>query len=180
MKNTLVVAALTFLLLGTAAAQTYDVLRVGDAAPDFSLPYATKDSIGASDLQLSKLIGRSPIVLAFYPADWSGGCTKEVCTFRDNFSSLADLHAQVIGISGDYEYAHHQWAKEQNLPFILASDHKHDVAKTYNSYNEPAGYNKRTVYVIDKAGKIAYIDQSYSVKDMTSFDHLREAIAKLK
>jgi hypothetical protein len=74
--------------------------KVGDAAPDFSLPYATRDSIASDDLKLSSLVGKRNIVLAFYPADWSGGCTKEVCTLRDNFTALSALNAEIIGLSG--------------------------------------------------------------------------------
>ena len=82
-------------------------LKVGDTAPDFALPYATKDSVAEDSLKLSSLIGKKNIVLAFYPADWSGGCTKEMCTMRDNFSDLEKLNAEILPISGDYEYAHY-------------------------------------------------------------------------
>jgi peroxiredoxin Q/BCP len=176
----------TFLLLLSAvtvfplSAQNKEVRSLGEIAPDFALPYATKDSLGGADLRLSSLLGSKAIVLAFYPADWSGGCTKEVCTLRDNFASLADLNAEVLGISGDYEYSHHEWAKHNNLPFRLISDHRHEAAKAYNSYNETAGYNRRTVYVIDKNGKIAYIDLTYSVRDMESFEKLKKALKDIQ
>jgi peroxiredoxin len=153
---------------------------VGAKAPDFSLPYATRDSVSGSDLALSALVGKRTIVLAFYPADWSGGCTKEVCTLRDNFSALADLNAEVIGVSGDYIFSHHEWAQHHNLPFILASDHRHETAKKYGSYNDAYGYNNRTVFVIDKRGLIAYADLHYSVKDMASFEKLKDALKKLQ
>jgi peroxiredoxin Q/BCP len=161
----------------TAAAHQ---LAIGDAAPDFTLPYATKDSVAGDDLALSSLIGRNTIVLAFYPADWSGGCTKEMCTMRDNFSELAQMNAEVLGISGDYAYSHHEWAKHLNLPVKLVSDHSHAIAKLYDSYNAATGYNKRTVYVIDKKGKIAYIDVKYSARDMESFNNLKSALSTLK
>ncbi len=155
-------------------------LKIGDNAPDFSLPYATKDSVAQDSLKLSGLIGTKNIVLAFYPADWSGGCTKEMCTMRDNFSELTSLNAEILPISGDYEFAHHEWAKSQNFPFKLVSDHLHTVARVYNSYTEGYGWNKRTVYVIDKKGKIAYIDLAYKARDLNSFDKLKDALAKLK
>lgn len=160
--------------------KTTKSLNIGDTPPDFSLPYATRDSIWSKELVLSAFVGKRNIVLAFYPADWSSGCTKEVCTMRDNWSALAELNAEVLGISGDYVYSHYQWAKHHNLPFKLLSDHSHEVANAYNSYNEISGYNKRTVYVIDKNGKIAYVDLKYSVRDMESFDSLREALTKLR
>jgi glutaredoxin-dependent peroxiredoxin len=154
--------------------------NVGDAAPDFTLPYATKEKVSQTDLRLSSLFGSKNIVLAFYPADWSGGCTKEVCSIRDDFESLSKLNAEILAISGDYEYSHHEWAKFHNLPFKLVSDHDHAVAKEYVSYNPDNGFNKRTVYVIDKHGNISYIDLQYSVKDSTSFDKLKNALKKLQ
>src|SRR5215831_1668139 len=155
-------------------------LKVGDSAPDFSLPYATRDTIATDALTLSSFAGKSNVVLAFYPADWSGGCTKEVCTLRDNFSSLGALNADVIGISGDYVFSHHEWAKYHNLPFRLAADHDHAVAKKYGSYNADYGFNRRTVFLVDKHGKLAYIDMTYSPRDSVSFDKLKAAIQTLK
>jgi len=164
----------------TLAAQDFPKeLHVSDSAPDFLLPYATKDSVASEPLSISSLGGKRNIILAFYPADWSPGCTKEVCTMRDNWSALAELNAEVLGISGDYEWSHHEWAKYHNLPFKLVSDHTHKVARMYNSYNENTASNKRTVFVIDKQGKIAYIDLKYSVRDMNSFNALQQALKKL-
>ncbi len=154
-------------------------LAVGDQAPDFKLPFATKDSVALGDISLSEFHGKRVVVLAFYPADWSGGCTKEVCTLRDNFADLASLNAEILGISGDYEYSHHEWAKYHNLPFKLVSDHSHKIAAMYGSYNDGSGFNKRTVFVVNKEGKIAYSDLHYSVKDPESFTKLRTALQSL-
>ena len=154
-------------------------LQIGDAAPDFTLPYATRDSVAKEPLTLSSLIGKGKIVLAFYPADWSGGCTREVCSFRDNFGALGALKADVIGLSGDYVYSHYEWAKFHELPFRLAADHDHAVAKRYGSYNEASGYNRRTVFVVDERGKIVYEDLAYSARDSVSFDKLRSALKTL-
>lgn len=154
-------------------------VKIGDAAPDFALPFATRDSIADDDLKLSALVGKSNIVLAFYPADWSGGCTREVCALRDNFAALGALHAEVVAISGDYVNSHYEWAKFHNLPFRLASDHNHAVAKQYGSYNEANGHDRRTVFAIDRAGKIAYMDLAYSVRDSVSFGKLQDALRLL-
>jgi peroxiredoxin len=155
-------------------------LKVGDSAPDFALPYATKDTIIFSPLKLSDEIGKRNIVLAFYPADWSGGCTKEMCTIRDDFSNLEGLNAEILPISGDYVFSHREWARHHNLPFKLLSDHNHEVAKRYNSYNEVSGLNKRTVYVIDKSGKIAYKNLQYNVGTPADFQKLKDVLASLK
>jgi len=153
---------------------------VGAPAPDFALPYATKDSVAKTPLKLGDLIGSRAIVLAFYPADWSPGCTKELCTMRDNFAALSDLDADILAISGDYVWSHHEWAKLHSFPFRLLSDHAHTVAKKYASLNEKTLTNKRTVFVIDNSGKIAYADMAYSVADLKDFEELKAALAALK
>jgi peroxiredoxin len=155
-------------------------LNVGDAAPDFTLPCATKDSVSAEPVTLSHVVGRTNIILAFYPADWSGGCTKEMCMMRDNFSELSGLGATVYGISGDYVHSHREWAKYHNLQFALLSDHNHSVARAYQSYNEKTGMDVRTVYVIDRRGKIAYIDLAYRPGTPESFEHLKTALKSIK
>jgi peroxiredoxin len=155
-------------------------LQIGDPAPDFTLPFATQDTINKSGITLSSVVGRGNIVLAFYPADWSGGCTTEMCTMRDNFSALAGLDATVFGISGDYVYSHHEWAKFHHLPFALLSDHSHIVARAYNSFNAETGYNRRTVYVIGRDGRIAYVDLAYAAGSPASFDMLKATLSRLR
>jgi peroxiredoxin len=176
----LAISMLLLVATATLAADAVGPLKVGDRAPDFRLPYATRDSVADDSLSLASLIGKRNVVLAFYPADWSGGCTKEVCTLRDNFTSLGALNADVVGISGDYVFSHHEWAKHHDLPFRLASDHSHAVAKQYGSFNDAYGFNRRTVYVIDRTGKIAYFDLAYSVRDSVSFTKLKTALAAAK
>lgn len=163
-----------------AAVQAQPAPAVGDAAPGFVLPYATRDSVARDSLSLASLVGRRNVVLAFYPADWSGGCTREVCTLRDNFAALAALDAEVVAISGDYVYSHHEWAKHHELPFRLASDHRHEVARAYGSFNEASGYNRRTVFVVGRHGRIAYADPAYSVRDSVSFGRLKAALEALR
>ena len=176
------ISAVSLLVALTAFAEPTSVAapKVGDTAPEFSLPYATRDSIAGDDLKLSAIIGKQNIVLAFYPADWSGGCTKEACSLRDNFASFGALNADVIAISGDYVNSHQAWAKANNLPFRLASDHDHAVAKLYGSYNEANGHDRRTVFVVDPKGKIAYSDMMYSPRDSVSFGKLQLALKGMK
>jgi peroxiredoxin len=182
MKSILMLFVLYATTIGFLSAQeaNKNELKVGDPAPDFSLPYATKDSVAEDSLRLLSLVGKKNIVLAFYPADWSGGCTKEMCTMRDNFTELSGLNAEILPISGDYQFAHHEWAKSQNFPFKMVSDHLHKIARVYNSYTEGYNWNKRTVYVIDKHGNIAYIDLAYKARDTNSFEKLKEALKNLQ
>lgn len=174
--STLIVQLVAVAAALVPAAMSQEQLRVGDPAPDFTLPYATRDTIVTSGLKLSEMVGTKNIVLAFYPADWSGGCTKQMCTMRDNFTALGDLHAFVYGISGDYVFSHREWARFHDLPFPLLSDHDHAVARRYASFNAKTGYNLRTVYVIDRRGTIAYMDLSYKAGSNESFERLSEAL----
>ncbi|MEW6511914.1 MAG: peroxiredoxin [Bacteroidota bacterium] len=155
-------------------------LTVGDPAPHFTLPGATKDSLLSSPVSLSDYAGKAVVILAFYPADWSGGCTKEMCTMRDNFKDLGQLGATVLGISGDYVHSHREWAKALDLPFALLSDHDHAVARRYDSYNPDRGYNLRTIYVVDETGAIAYVDLAYKPGSSESFDMLRNALKTIR
>jgi peroxiredoxin Q/BCP len=156
--------------------------KVGQAAPDFSLPYATQEKIFLKPEERLSLSGQrgKNVILAFYPADWSGGCTKEVCTLRDTFAELSKLNAMVLGISGDYVFSHHEWAKFHKLQFPLLSDHDHKVARLYGSYMEAAGYNKRTVFLIDKEGIVRYSNLDFKPGDTKDYGALRVELEKLK
>jgi peroxiredoxin len=156
--------------------------KVGEAAPDFKLPYATQEKLfmkPEEQMSLAGLRGKN-VILAFYPADWSGGCTTEVCTFRDTFMEFGKLNAEVLGISGDYVFSHQEWAKHHKLPFPLLSDHDHRVAKAYDSYMEQYGFNKRTVYLIDKDGVVRYVNLAFKAGDKKDYDALRAELEKLK
>jgi len=170
-----------FLIFGSILhAQSPTAPAVGSTAPDFTLPYATKDSIAKAFLKLSEYAGKRAVIIAFYPADWSTGCTKEVCTMRDNFAALQSLDAEILAISGDYVWSHFEWAKFHSLPFKLLSDHSHAVAKLYDSFNDKSLYNRRTVFVVDKKGNIAYANLKYSVADLQDFEKLKSALALIK
>jgi peroxiredoxin len=156
--------------------------KPGDPAPDFKLPYATQEQIflkPEEQMSLSSLKGKN-VVLAFYPADWSGGCTKEVCALRDTFAELSGLNATVLGVSGDYVYSHQEWAKHHKLQFSLLSDHDHSVAKMYASYSEGSGFNKRTVFLIDKNGVVRYVNLEFKAGEAKDYDALKDALAKLQ
>jgi peroxiredoxin len=156
--------------------------KVGEAAPDFKLPYATAEKLfmkPEEQMSLSGLRGKN-VILAFYPADWSGGCTAEVCTLRDTFAELSKLNATVLGVSGDYVFSHHEWAKFHKLQFPLLSDHDHRVAKAYDSYMEQYGFNKRTIYLIDKDGVVRYVNLAFKAGDKKDYDTLRVELEKLK
>lgn len=180
MKRVLLIILQTLLTGSPLVSQHENGIREGMHAPLFSLPYATKDSVARNPLSMSEIIGTRNIVLAFYPAAWSPGCTKEVCSFRDNFSELQSLDAEILAISGDYTWSLHSWAQHHDLPFKLLSDHDHKVARMYESYNETTMYNKRTIYLVDKNGIVRYLNLRYSVSDAKDFELLKEALRKLE
>lgn len=156
--------------------------KVGDAAPDFRLPYATQEKIylkPEEQMVLSSLRGKT-VVLAFYPADWSSGCTKEVCTLRDTFAELSKLNVTVLGISGDYVFSHYEWAKYHKLQFPLLSDHDHRVARMYGSFDDASGFNRRTIFVIDRDGVVRYTNMQFKAGDAADYNRLRAELEKLK
>lgn len=172
--------AMVLMVAAVRPTMAADSLAVGMVAPDFSLPFATKDTIDRTGLTLSAEAKKGPILLAFYPADFSGGCTKEMCSFRDGFSDFEKLGVRVWAISGDYVYSHHAWAKAENFPFELLSDHLHAVAKLYGVYNAESGMNKRSVFVVGTDGKLLYVDREYSVADDTDLNRLKSELAEIE
>lgn len=157
-------------------------LHVGNRAPEFALPWATADKIELNELwKLSEHAAKKPVVVAFYPADFSGGCTKQMCSYRDNFKEIQALGVELAPISGDYVFSHQAWCKQEKFPFALLSDHLHKVAAEYGSYNPDSGWNSRTVFVVDTKGIIRYIDWKYNpMPEARSFSNLKAAIQKLK
>ena len=90
------------------------------------------------------------------------------------------LLVAAAAVSGDYVFSHQEWAKHHNLQFPLLSDHDHAVAKTYDSFMENFGFNKRTVYLIDKEGVVRYVNLAFKAGDKKDYDALRAELEKLK
>ena len=128
------------------------VLAVGTAAPEFSL-HVTPDQT----LSLSELHGK-PVVLAFYPADWSPVCGDELSIFNEILPDLLKYEAKLIAISVDGAWCHDAFAKHKHLHFPLLSDFepKGKVARSYGAYRETDGVCERALFVIDKDGTIAW------------------------
>ena len=92
-------------------------LKVGDKAPDFTLPSQMGDNV-----TLSEFLGKKAIVLYFYPKDESPGCTREACSFRDSYDVFTELGAEVLGVSSQSVESHKSFATHHGLPFLLLSD----------------------------------------------------------
>ena len=121
-------------------------------APDFSLK-STLDQ----EISLKDFLG-NPVILAFYPADFSPVCGSELTLFNEVLPEFKKYDAQLFGISVDNIWSHLAFAKERNLHFPLLSDFnpKGEVSRMYNAYQEEDGLSKRALYVIDKNGVIAW------------------------
>ena len=130
-------------------------VKVGDKAPDFTLPSQMGDSV-----TLSEFFGKKNIVLYFYPKDESRGCTAEACTFRDSYQELTNLGAEVVGISGQSIESHKSFATHHGLPFILLSDEDNKVRKLYGVPSTMGIIPGRVTYVIDKQSIVRHIFSS--------------------
>ena len=144
-------------------------VAVGQEAPDFTL----RDE-NNQEVTLSSLRG-APVVLVFYPLDFSPLCTNELCGIRDDFSGFAEKGAKVFGISRDSAWTHKAFIEKQGLKHSLLADMKGDVARLYGCWIEAAGISDRLTAVIDKEGIIQYVVHNGPAQGR---DH-KEAIAAL-
>lgn len=150
----------------------------GESAPDFTA--TATDSTGKSiPVSLNALRGKV-VVLAFYPADRSSGCTAELTKFRDEYKSLFGDGVVVLPTSVDSLQSHASWAKDAHFPFAMIADTKSELATKYASQGGARPYFKRTVFVIGKDGKIAYEDTRFNALAQDGYDKLTAAIATAK
>jgi thioredoxin-dependent peroxiredoxin len=145
-------------------------IKVGDKAPTFTSVDDTGKTWKSSDH-----VGKKILVVYFYPADFTGGCTKQACGFRDNMGSLKSKDVEVVGVSGDAPKTHQWFKQHEKLNFTLLADEKGEVAKTFGVPVNKGGKNKgfndkdeevevaqgvrisRWTVVIDKNGSVAAI-----------------------
>jgi len=151
------------------------LLQPGTPAPDFDLP--TK--IGSS-VKLSALRGK-PVVLIFYPADWSPVCGDQLAFYNEIYPEFQKFGAQLVGISVDGIFCHQAYAKSRNLEFPLAADFepKGKVARQYGVYREGDGYTDRALFVIDAAGFIRWSYLS-PIGENPGADGILSALEQLK
>ena len=126
------------------------MLEVGVKAPEFKLQDKDGNIVSLSDFQNKK------VVLYFYPKDNTPGCTKQACSFRDNYEEFKSRDVIVIGISKDSIKSHERFAQKNELPFILLSDPELEAIKSYDVWQEKKLYGKlgfgvvRSTYIIDE------------------------------
>ncbi len=144
------------------------MISEGKKAPAFKL----KDQSGKT-VSLSDFTGQN-IVLYFYPKDDTSGCTKEACSFRDEFPAFDKLNAVILGVSPDSVASHKKFAEKYKLPFTLLADENKEVVQKYGVWKEKSMYGKkymgveRTTFVIDEEGKVKKIFPKVKVEGHTS------------
>ena len=167
-------------------------LEVGSAAPEFTV----KDDSGA-DWKSTDHFGKKIVVVYFYPADLTGGCTKQACGFRDDMAKLQGEGVEVVGISGDSVANHQIFKKDRSLNFALLADETGEVAQKFGVPVEVAvktanvktsdgkeitltrsATAKRWTFIVGKDGKIAYKNTMVAAADDSKA--IAEAVAKLK
>ena len=152
------------------------MLQPGDQAPDFNLPNHKRERVS-----LASLRGKT-VVLAFFPAAFTGVCEKEMCSFRDSLTSLNDLNATVLGVSVDAPFSNAAFAERNSLNFPLLSDYNREAVKAYDvaldDFAGMPGYTaaKRSVFVIDAEGKVQYAWVGPNPGVEPNYDEVKQAV----
>ena len=153
-------------------------VEVGAKAPDFTLPNQDREPV-----TLSEQLKNGPVVLAFFPAAFSGTCQKEMCTFRDSASSLSKVSATVLGVSVDTFFALKACGDQNHLSFPLLSDFNKDVIAKYGVVNPDMigmkNIAKRSVFVIDKGGVVRYREVLDDARNEPNYDSINKTLSSL-
>jgi thioredoxin-dependent peroxiredoxin len=148
--------------------------QVGDMAPDFEAMTDTGEKVRLSDYRGKR------VIVYFYPADDTPGCTKQSCDFRDSYPAIQEKNGIVLGISPDSAESHRKFKSKYDLPFTLLVDEDHTIAEKYGAWGEKTTFGKtytgiiRSHYVIDESGKI--VDAHVGVKADQSSDIAMKAL----
>lgn len=154
-------------------------ITIGQKAPNFNLPDQDKNMVS-----LESLKGKN-VVLLFFPAAFTGVCTKEMCQTRDELSTFNGLNAQVFGISVDMSFSLGKFKEVNQINFPLLSDFNKEAITAYDVRNESfavgfKGVAKRSAFVIDKEGTVVYSEVLPSPGDYPNFDGIKKALESLK
>ena len=155
------------------------MIAIGQKAPDFTLHTS---EIGPT-ITLSQLQGKN-VLLLFFPQAFTGVCTKELCSVRDNIAMYNNASAEVLGISVDSPFTLAKYKEEQGLNFTLLSDFNKDVSTTYGCIYDAfigwmKGVSKRAAFIVDKNGIIQYAEVLESAGDMPNFEAINKTLADL-
>lgn len=150
--------------------------QVGRQAPDFTLPWAGRDGVGPAEspYQLWRDRGKT-VVIAFYPRDFTNGCTAQMRTFTEQYDSLFSGDVVVVGVNGDSLTTHNRFAETLGVPFRLLSDPGQKVARKYGSADN-SGFPKRTVFVVGPDGRVTYRNMKFNALDPKHYAELGAAV----
>lgn len=169
MKLTLLLAS----LLVTTASAFAAMPKAGDTAPAFE----GQDQDGKT-VKLADFAGKKIVLLYFYPKDFTGGCTKEACGFRDRMGDLQTNNVEVIGVSYDSAESHKKFIAEYNLNFTLLADTEGKIIEAYDVKMPLLKMSKRVSFLIGTDGKIVHVTDAMGAQ--VHFDEMKTAVAALK
>ena len=154
------------------------MLQIGSTAPAFELPDTDKKMHKLSDYK------GKPLVLLFFPMAFTGVCTKELCSMRDDIGSYEKLNATVIGISVDSPFTLAKFKEDQNFNFTLLSDFNKEVSRAYGCLYEEwildmKGVSKRAAFVIDGEGIVRYAEVLDNPGNLPDFNKIQETLQGL-
>lgn len=188
MRNTLLLA----LALG-ATASTLDAQapaaaapaavagpQVGDLAPDFSLPGATRYGLLQAPVRLSELRGQT-VIVAFFPKARTSGCTVQLEKYRDDYATLFNNGRKVvvIAVSADADTTLASWARQADFPFVLASDRDGAMGSAYGAWMAQQKIDNRFLFVVGPDGKVAYAARPFRVMVQDSYTDLAAVVDRL-
>jgi len=154
-------------------------VKVGDKAPDFTLP-----DVDIKNRSLHEFLGRK-VVLAFFIGSFTKTCTKEVCAFRDSMAFLTDLDAQVIGVSVNDPSLNKGFAEKNYLPYPILSDYNREVIKRYgleasdNAGLQSSSVAKRLIFLLDRQGVIRYMWVSDNPELEPNYEEIKETLKQI-
>ena len=152
--------------------------EIGQFAPEFSLFSSDKNKVS-----LSSFRGKNVLIL-FFPQAFTGVCTKQLCTIRDDISRYNNANAEVLGISVDSVFTLAKYKEEQQYNFSLLSDFNKEVSALFGTIYadwilEMKGVSKRSAFIVDKAGIIKYAEVMESAGDMPNFEAINHTLEQL-
>lgn len=153
-------------------------LKTGDKAPDFTLRASDTNPVSLDDYT-----GKNLVIL-FFPLAFTGVCTTELCTMRDNLAKYQALNAEIVAISVDSPFALAKFKEEQKLNFPLLSDFNKTVSRAYGALYEDfvldmQGVSKRSAFVVNKDGIIRYAEVLENAGELPNFASLEESLAQM-
>ena len=154
------------------------MLKIGDKAPAFTLVASDTKEVSLNDYK-----GKNVVVL-FFPLAFTGTCTEELCSMRDDIATYSGLDAEVVAISVDSPFSLAKFKEEQNLNFPLLSDFNKEVSRAYGALYESfvlglKGVAKRSAFVVDKEGAVKYAEVLDVATDLPNFEAIKGTLEQL-